>query len=83
MSRKNNDFEAILKNQLQELKEEISKSSTPTKYLTRNQVAEMLSISLTTLWRYTKIGIVSSYQIGNRVLYNQKEVQFAVIKLNN
>lgn len=82
MSKKNNDFEAILRNQLKELMKEISKSSTP-KYLTRNQVAEMLSISLTTLWRYTKIGIVSSYQIGNRVLYDQKEVQFAVIKLNN
>lgn len=82
MSKKNNDFEAILRNQLKELMKEISKSSTP-KYLTRNQVAEMLSISLTTLWRYTKIGIVSSYQIGNRVLYDQKEVQFAVIRLNN
>lgn len=82
MSKKNNDFEAILRNQLKELMKEISKSSTP-KYLTRNQVAEMLSISLTTLWRYTKMGIVSSYQIGNRVLYDQKEVQFAVIKLNN
>mgnify|MGYP000382468239 CR=1 FL=1 len=66
MSNKNNDFEVILKNQLQELKEQISTSSIP-KYLTRNQVAEMLSISLTTLWRYTKKGIVSSYQIGNRV----------------
>ena len=82
MSKKNNDFEAILRNQLKELMKEISKSSTP-KYLTRNQVAEMLSISLTTLWRYTKKGIVSSYQIGNRVLYDQKEVQFAVIRLNN
>lgn len=82
MSKKNNDFEAILRNQLKELMKEITKSSTP-KYLTRNQVAEMLSISLTTLWRYTKKGIVSSYQIGNRVLYDQKEVQFAVIKLNN
>jgi excisionase family DNA binding protein len=81
MSNKNNDFEVILKNQLQELKEQISTSSIP-KYLTRKQVAEMLSISLTTLWRYTAMGVISSYQIGNRVLYNQKEVQLAVIKLN-
>ncbi len=81
MSNKNNDFEVILKNQLQELKEQISTSSIP-KYLTRKQVAEMLSISLTTLWRYTSMGVISSYQIGNRVLYNQKEVQLAVIKLN-
>jgi excisionase family DNA binding protein len=81
MSKKNNDFEVILKNQLQELKEQISTSSIP-KYLTRKQVAEMLSISLTTLWRYTTMGVISSYQIGNRVLYNQKEVQLAVIKLN-
>ena len=81
MSNKNNDFEVILKNQLQELKEQISTSSIP-KYLTRKQVAEMLSISLTTLWRYTSMGVISSYQIGNRVLYNQKEFQLAVIKLN-
>ena len=73
MSKKNNDFEAILRNQLKELMKEISKSSTP-KYLTRNQVAEMLSISLTTLWRYTKM--VLSQVIRLEIVYCTTKKRF-------
>lgn len=57
----------------------ISKES-PT-ILTRGQVCDMLSISLATLWKYTKDGKLQSYGIGRRVFYKRKEVIEALIPL--
>lgn len=42
--------------------------------LNREEVCKMLSINKTTLWKYTKIGKLQSYGIGNRVLYKRNEV---------
>lgn len=42
--------------------------------LNREEVCKMLSINKTTLWKYTKIGKLKSYGIGNRVLYKRNEV---------
>lgn len=51
-------------------------------YLTRQQVAEMLSINLSTVHNWTKQGKLSSYGIGNRVYYKQSEIELAIVKLN-
>ena len=51
-------------------------------YLTRQQVAEMLSIDLSTLHNWTKKGKISSYGIGNRVYYKRSEIENAFVKLN-
>lgn len=42
--------------------------------LNREQVCKMLSINKTTLWKYTKMGKLISYGMGNRVLYKRNEV---------
>ncbi len=42
--------------------------------LNREEVCKMLSINKTTLWKYTKLGKLKSYGIGNRVLYKRNEV---------
>ena len=54
----------------------------PTKYLTRHEVAEMLSIDLSTVHNMTKKGVLQKYQISGRVLYVRDEVQNSIIKLN-
>jgi excisionase family DNA binding protein len=52
----------------------------PTKeYLTRKEVCEMLHISLSTLFYYSKDGRLSRYRIGGRILYRAEEVRNAVI----
>jgi len=48
-------------------------------YLTRKEVCELLHISLSTLWAYTKYGNLVRYRIGGRILYRSEEVQNAVI----
>ncbi|MEN5131124.1 helix-turn-helix domain-containing protein [Elizabethkingia anophelis] len=47
----------------------------PTEYLTRSEVCELLKINLTTLWRWQKEGMFSSYGIGNRVYFKRSEIE--------
>lgn len=55
----------------------------PTKYLTRNQVAEMLCIDISSVHNMTKKGILKKYQISGRVLYIRSEVESSIIKIKN
>lgn len=54
----------------------------PTKYLTRNEVAEMLSVDISSVHNMSKKGISQKYQISGRVLYIRSEVEDSIIKLN-
>lgn len=48
------------------------------KYLTRQEVAGLLKISLPTLNAYTRKGIIKSSRVGIRVLYSEVDVLTAV-----
>jgi excisionase family DNA binding protein len=50
--------------------------------LTREEAAEMLSISLVTLWKYTKDDIVPAYRIGTKIRYKKSEILLALKKMN-
>jgi excisionase family DNA binding protein len=50
--------------------------------MTRDEVCKMLSFNKTSLWKHTKSGKLTSYGIGNRVLYKRSEVMQAVKPLN-
>ncbi|WP_242120940.1 helix-turn-helix domain-containing protein [Aestuariivivens sediminicola] len=69
-----------VKTQLQDLKTHFEPKS-PTEYLTRTEVAEMLKIDLSSVHNWTKKGILISYQIGGRVYYKRKEIEGAMVKL--
>lgn len=71
-----------VKSQLEELKKSFQPKE-PNKYLTRHQVAEMLSVDLSTVHNLSVRGTLQKYQIGGRVLYKLSEVEEAIIKLNN
>lgn len=56
---------------------EINKQLNPPKvdkYLTREEVASLLKISLPTLHDWTKKGFLQSYRIGNALRYKEEEV---------
>lgn len=55
----------------------------PTKYLTRNDVAEMLQIDISSVHNWTKKGILQAHQISGRVYYKRSEVENAIVKLEN
>lgn len=47
---------------------------TDTEFLTRNQVAEMFSITLPTVHAWTNAGILTAYKIGNKTRFKKNEV---------
>jgi len=69
-----------LTTEVQELKA-TSKPEEKVDYLSRQQTADMLHISLATLWVYTKDKTLVSYGIGKRVYYKRREVEQAIHKL--
>ncbi|NCP61421.1 MAG: helix-turn-helix domain-containing protein [Flavobacteriales bacterium] len=50
--------------------------------LTREETAEMLSVSLVTLWKWTKDDVIPAFRIGNRVRFKKSEVLEAMQKMN-
>lgn len=56
---------------IQPLKEE-------TEYLTRLQACEKLHISLPTLTSYSKLGLIQSKRLGNRILYAEEDITSAI-----
>ena len=71
-----------LQKQIEDLKKNFQPKE-PTEYLTRSEVAKMLKIDISTLWSWTKRGILTSYGIGKRVYYKRKEIEQAIQKLNS
>jgi len=71
-----------LKKQIEDLKIHLQPKK-PTEYITRQYVAnEMLHCNLSTVHNLTKKGVLVKYGIGGRILYKRKEVENAIIKLN-
>ena len=50
--------------------------------LTREETSKMLSVSLVTLWDWTRKDIIPAYRIGNKVRYKKHEVLQALQKMN-
>ena len=48
------------------------------KFYSRKDTAEILGITLATLHKYTKQGIVKSHRIGRRVLYKLADIENAL-----
>ena len=51
--------------------------------LSRSECADLLKISKTTLWRWTKTNKVKSYGIEGRIYYKSDEVINALVALKN
>jgi hypothetical protein len=47
-------------------------------YITRNELANQLRVTLVTLWNWQKKGLLTPRKIGNRILYDEAEVNQAL-----
>lgn len=68
----------IVKNAIPQPQTETTKD----KFLTRNQVKELLQISLVTIHNWTKKGILNPYRIGNKLRFKESEVLDALQSVN-
>lgn len=77
-----NDLAAAIAQQLlpvlKDLKIQDSAPQVKENYLTRQQTATLLNISLPTLTQYTKYGKIIGHRFGVRVLYKQSEITNAL-----
>lgn len=55
---------------------------TPPEYLTRQEVAEILKVSLVTLSDWNKKKILNPYRLGNSIRYKRTEIEQALININ-
>jgi len=67
--------------ELEALKENY-KPKEPTEYLTRKKTSELLDINLSTLWNWTKKGIIQAYGAGNRVYYKRSDIEAMLKPIN-
>jgi hypothetical protein len=56
--------------------------TTPTEYLTRQETAEILKVSLVTLSDWNKKKILNPYRLGNLIRYKRAEIELALICIN-
>ncbi len=52
------------------------------KLLTRQETADLLQVSLVTIWDWTKKDILPAYRIGNKVRYKKDEILQALQQMN-
>jgi hypothetical protein len=55
---------------------------TPQEYLTRQETAEILIVSLVTLSDWNKKKILNPYRLGNLIRYKRAEIEHALININ-
>jgi excisionase family DNA binding protein len=68
---------SIIKEQLEEIKSSLEPKS-PTEFLTRKEVADLLKCDLSTVHNWTKKGKLTKYCIGDRTYYKRSEIELAL-----
>ncbi|GAL00791.1 hypothetical protein JCM19314_1828 [Nonlabens ulvanivorans] len=58
--------------------DQVEESKDHDTYLTREEAAQYFSISLTTLWSWTKKGVLKSCRLGNKIYYLKADLKKAV-----
>ncbi|MBT0606832.1 helix-turn-helix domain-containing protein [Aequorivita echinoideorum] len=72
------EFKTEILEGVKELLQQYFSENNKEKLLTRQEVSNLLSISLPTLRSYVKRGIVRECRIGSRVLYKMSDVTEAI-----
>lgn len=65
------------------IQDSLIKPEPPEKYLTRQETAKLLQISLVTLNEWSKKGIIQSYRIGGRIRYKKSELEDSLREVKN
>lgn len=64
-----------------ELKNEYKQAPFSDIYLTKRQLTELLTVSLSSVNNWTRDGVIQAYQLGGKIYYKASEIECAMIKL--
>ena len=73
-------FIEVIKTELDDVKKHLQPKE-PNRYLTRQDVAKMLDIDLSSVHNWSKKGILQPYQISGRVYYKLQEIESSIVQL--
>jgi excisionase family DNA binding protein len=65
----------LVKETANEIEAKLKEAATPDKLLTRQEVAKMLGVTLTTLFHWNNKGILPTIKIGNKVRYRHSDIE--------
>ena len=68
-------MDELLKKAINQAKAETSEPKPEERLLTREEAAKMLSVDVSTLWRWEKEGHLLPSRIGKRIYYKYSEIQ--------
>lgn len=70
-------FKELAKEAITEMKEEMERqrAAEEPRYYSREEVAEILHVSLSTLWKLTTSGRISAQRVNGRVLYEANAIE--------
>lgn len=80
------ELEDLISKLLEKHTEQIKESVKPkekSEYLTQKEVCELLKISRSTVYLWTKSGKLKTYSIERKMYYKRKEVEAALIHIKN
>jgi excisionase family DNA binding protein len=74
--------EVYIEEREREQKTKKQTSLDPNKYYSRKETAELLQVTLPTLHKYVRDGIIMCHRIGNRVLFKAEDIDQAIVQRN-
>lgn len=73
--------EQLVARVVSELKNEYKQAPFSDYFITKRQLTELLTVSLSTVNNWTSSGVIQAYQLGGKVYYKASEIECAMIKL--
>jgi len=67
--------------QISELKKHFQ-SKEPEEYLTRQEVAKLCKVNISTVSNWKNEGVLNAYGLGGRVYYKRSEIDGSMVKIN-
>jgi len=75
-------FETIVEAALDKRLKQIQSSSNSNDLLSGKQVQELFGISASSLYNYTRIGMIECFKMGRLNRYSEKQIKSVLTKLN-
>lgn len=69
-----------IKKELELLKSEFQPKE-PEQYITRQQLADMIHVDLSTIHNMRKRSVIVAYQISGRILFKRSEIENSIVEL--
>lgn len=79
------DLRREIKQDLREELQEFSKlfkPKEPTIWITRQEAADLIGVSLVTIYNWTKEGIIHAHKIGTRIRFKRSEIENILLNSN-